>query len=64
MLDILLRIFLTIILKGFMHYYCTFYKILLICVEMAGSEIQVSRHAASNAEHLLNSVPNKNKTSK
>jgi len=31
--------FCTTILKGCLHYYCTFYKILLIYIEMAGSDI-------------------------
>jgi len=48
---ILLRYFTTIILKGRLHYYCcTFYKIPLINIEIAGSELQstICRSLASN----------------
>jgi len=35
--------FCTIIPKGWLHYCCTFYKMLLIYIEMAGSEIQSTK---------------------
>ena len=43
-----------------MHYYYTFYKIVLIYIEMAGSEVQSTtfcKSLANNVEYLLNSEP-------
>ena len=48
--------FCVMILECFLHYYCSFYEILLFCIEMTGSEIQstifVSRQPAMQNIYL------------
>ena len=57
--------FCTIILKGWLHQYYTFHKILLICIVYRNDRIWntkydfISRQAA--AVHLLNNVPKQKK---